>query len=712
MSVPTFEGSPEEQALATEIFQLMVRQGAMFAKDAPIRQSLSNLADFLAQQRNIEPDVIAQKIDATLSVNSSVFQREQQEDEVIYTTSRLGAFQPRQPDMLHTFKERLYQPENPLPVDDISVVVSTSRPTLTTVEPVYISDYWQEQSGMTPGQTAQLETPPAEAATANFEVAEEIEATEEAMAEAPETPAPEIEAVTFASPPAPEPVRPPEQAPPVAAEEAEQPPVEEPVEPAQPQPVEEAALSDMADVVQPPAEPIEPAVVADSTAAAADLPDVDVPPTEPQPSIASEHTVFTLDDGTAIDLSQPVDALMSAHSQVLKEQLLESLDRDPLKRIIRFGTLLYPEAALASLGKNDLRRIRDDIIEAGEPLSDTAIIADLYHHRQSDYEAFRFALNHRLSREKDFEFVGVEDAYLWSVKGLPSIGSKRIKASEMAQLTSYLVEDYDDSLEGQNAETIAEQGAVSRFLTFFEWAYGVLVLDASLQALLPAPMLPDQRSAVLRIESPQHFTSYLVEVRYPTSNRGGWLQGLEEFFREHLIAGAAVTLERTDEPNVLSLVYEEIPGGNVDRVLTLDEKKNRFTFNDIDYFCAIDGNIFPSQQTFGRLKNLKALPMGERRKADLVLQHVFEVMGDQIGSREEPVYQADIDTLYVAYSVLRPASRPYLESLLESNDLYVADESVPGLYTYKPERDEDEEDEEDEEDLDDSVMQWGYDDDE
>jgi hypothetical protein len=147
-------------------------------------------------------------------------------------------------------------------------------------------------------------------------------------------------------------------------------------------------------------------------------------------------------------------------------------------------------------------------------------------------------------------------------------------------------------------------------------------------------------------------------------------------------------------------------------VLTLDEKKNRFTFNDVDYFCVVDENIFPSQQTFGRLKNLKALPMGERRKADLVLQHVFEVMGDQIGSREEPVYQADIDTLYVAYSVLRPASRSYLESLLESNDLYVADETVPGLYTYKPERDEDDEDDEDESELDTNVMQWEYDDDE
>src|SRR4029079_13549319 len=89
--------------------------------------------------------------------------------------------------------------------------------------------------------------------------------------------------------------------------------------------------------------------------------------------------------------------------------------------------------AVANFGKNDLRRIRDYLTEVGEPTLDTQIIADVFYHnpRQADYEPFRFALNYRLNREKDFEFVGVTGARLWSTKGLPVIGGKRIKGSEM-----------------------------------------------------------------------------------------------------------------------------------------------------------------------------------------------------------------------------------------------------------------------------------------
>ena len=78
----------------------------------------------------------------------------------------------------------------------------------------------------------------------------------------------------------------------------------------------------------------------------------------------------------------------------------------------------------------------------------------------------------------------------------------------------------------------------------------VLVVIA---ALLPGPVLPEQRSAVLRFESPQHYSSYLVEVRYPAGNRGGWLQGLEEFFREHLVPGAMITIARTNEANLFQI---------------------------------------------------------------------------------------------------------------------------------------------------------------
>src|SRR4051812_11401247 len=147
---PNFTGNAEQKALAAQIFQLMSAQGAFFASDSPIKQTLTNLADFIAVQRKADRAKVAQEIDSALSKNNSVFVREEREDDVIYVISRLGVYRPRLDENTHMFKQRLYEPENPLPVDDISVVVTTTRPALTTVEPVFISDYWQQQAGLTP----------------------------------------------------------------------------------------------------------------------------------------------------------------------------------------------------------------------------------------------------------------------------------------------------------------------------------------------------------------------------------------------------------------------------------------------------------------------------------------------------------------------------------------------------------------------------------
>jgi predicted DNA-binding transcriptional regulator AlpA len=211
----------------------------------------------------------------------------------------------------------------------------------------------------------------------------------------------------------------------------------------------------------------------------------------------------------------------------------------------------------------------------------------------------------------------------------------------------------------------------------------VLPLDAGLQALLPNPVLPDQRTAVLRFESPQHYTTSLVEVRYPTGNRGGWIQGLEEFFHEHLVPGALITISRGPEPNLFTIVYEEVEA-TTDRVLTLDEKKNKLGFANVTFYAAVDTDQLPSQQRFGRLNRLKSFPMGERRKAEMILEHVAETMGDQVGSREAPSYAVSMDDLFVAYNVLRPGSRKLLQALITQNDQFEPDPLKPGRFLYTP----------------------------
>jgi hypothetical protein len=607
---PTFAGSAEQRALAEQIFQIMKTQGAFFAADAPIRQTLGNLADFFAAQRKADRGKVAQEIEAALNKNETIFVREEQGDDVSYVISRLGSYRPRNDENTHMFKQRLYEPENPLPVDDISVVVTTTRPALTTVEPVFISDYWQQQAGLTPI---------------------------------------------------------------VPSYDTEEPVVEELA------PVEAAAeiVEEVAPVEQ--AEEAEPAV-----ATAAERP---VTATTGIP-----NTMITLPNGVQIDLRRPIADLIGQYGPSLLSQFRSALDNDPLRRIVTFGNDAFPEAAVESFGKNDLRRIRDYLIETGEPMSDTQIIADIFYHnpRQTDYETFRFALDYRLSREKDFEFVGVDGARLWSTKGMPTIGTKRVKASEMGQLTGYLEEGFDDSLAEQSAESIRKTGTLNHILMFFEWEYGMLPYSKAFAALLPTPLLSDQRTAVLRIESPQHYSSALAELRFPTGNRGGWIQGLEEFFHEHLVPGALITLSRTGEPHIFTLTYEE-QAEQTDRLLVLDEKKNKFAFANVSYFCAVDEDMLLNQQQYGRLRNLKSLQMSERRKADVTLEHIFETIGEPIGTRSEPRYQATLDQLFVALNVLRPASREYLLHLLEESDLFEQEDTSSWSYAPPPvEHDEDE----------------------
>lgn len=615
--------------LADEVWRLMTAQGILFAVDAPIRQTLQNLVEFFAARWQRDPAQVRAELEAALAADER-FTREEVNGQVIFVTSRQGRYVPRDTTDIHTFKQRLYEPEKPLPIDDLSVVVSTSRPAITTVEPVYISDYWIEQARLVTAKAAEREP--------DVEPPVSVEAVPEGT--------PVVAEQSVAAPVTPVAVEPPSAAPITA--ELEEVPVE----------------------TTPIAEPVETAP-------------------KPEPVQPAERSTVLVVGGMAIDLSRPPAEIVAEYGPALERILAERLEQDPLRRIVSFGRMHYPEDKLTSFGKNDLRKIRDYILERNEPLLDTEIVADLYYHnpRQSDYEGFRFSLNYRLSREKDFEFVGVEGANIWSTKGLPAIGSKRVKAAEMGQLTSYLIEGFDDSLADQSTDSIVASGSVTRWLTFFEWEFGVLPLDAALAALLPKPVFPDQRSAVLRFESPQHFSTYLVEVRYPTGNRGGWLQGLEDFFREHLVPGALITISRGDAVNVFTIIYEEA-SETTSRLLTLDEKKNKFAFANMTFYCAVDDDLLPEQNRYGKLRNLKAFPMGERRKAEMILEHVCETMGERGGSREQPVYRVSFADIVMAYNVLRPASRSFLLALLANHPAIAADPAAEGIYLFTPPQEE------------------------
>lgn len=138
-----FLGTPAERALAEQIHGIMRLQARFYAKEAPIRQSLKNIVSYFVARRGGDEISVTQEVIAALNANQDIFaQSITDDDDIIITTSTQGKYVPLAFDRAHSLTNRLYEPENPLPVDDMSVVLTTNRPMVPTIEPVYISDYW------------------------------------------------------------------------------------------------------------------------------------------------------------------------------------------------------------------------------------------------------------------------------------------------------------------------------------------------------------------------------------------------------------------------------------------------------------------------------------------------------------------------------------------------------------------------------------------
>jgi len=580
-----FAGSANEQALARRIWEIMVGQGSLFGRDAQIKQTVDNLAAYIAAQDGGDAATLRAMVDAAVQANPGVFSREERDSGVVVTTSRRGVSGGRQPDRRHMFATRLYEPSRPLPVDDINNIVTTVRPPLTTVEPVQVSNFWRNLAGQPP-------------LAADAEALPSAEPEEVAEAEEPE------EAVAA---------------------------VELPVA-------------------------VQPAV----------------------PAVAVAPTTVLLADGTTMDLQLPVETLVEQFGAQVKAALAQAFNDDPERRVVGFGETYYNANALPTFGKNDLRRIQNYIVEQGEPTFDTAIISDLYREQPgtSSFEIFRFGLNYRLSREKDYEFVGSDDYNLWLTKGSPSIDTKRVKPGDLGQMYSYLVEGFD-------ATEPAADGVVNHYLTPFEWEYGILPFTKAFASIFPRTILPEQRGVVILLEVPQQNVAAYAETRIPVGNRGGWIWGFEELFHEFVVPGTLLTFSKSNQPNVLNLSWEEIASVE-DRLLQLEEKRNRFVFAPVTYTSAVDEDLLPNQKRYGKLRNLKVLPWAERRRPDAVIAHVFETLGEQLGTKEEPMYWIHFNELLLGVNVLRPASAEFLLNLLGRDAAFYADEATVGAYYYKP----------------------------
>jgi hypothetical protein len=357
--------------------------------------------------------------------------------------------------------------------------------------------------------------------------------------------------------------------------------------------------------------------------------------------------------------------------------LRERLGADP--RVANFGEQWLMEDRVPRFSRGDLRRLRDYMQEKEQPLTDDDLAQDVLGVRPGspDFELVRFALNFRLSNEhREFEFVGTANQRFWSTSGLPQIGTTRRKLTEIGTDYRYLLE------EGPAESAYRTRESVDHTLTFYEYIHGLLPYDADMQALLPGPMTSSQKSAVLTFECPQSFTTYLVELRYPTPNRGGFILGLDDFYSENLVSGAIISIQRTDNDGHYRVEY--LPeAARSDQLLELDERRaTRYVFRPTTYACGVEDGQLLSESRFAGLSNEKPLDDKVRRRPEAVVAATFE----RIGLERDGNFSVDFETLLAAVNIERPMSGTLLRSILEQDDTgaFSRDPEAPDSYTYVP----------------------------
>lgn len=352
----------------------------------------------------------------------------------------------------------------------------------------------------------------------------------------------------------------------------------------------------------------------------------------------------------AVDMSQASD-------EELGDAIRNSLSHEP--DVARWGDMWMHESKVAKLSRGDLRRAQEYIDENGAPLGDVELVQDLrsVNPGSPDFPLERFTVNFRLSREgRDFEYLGTSTEGLWATVNMPPIGSEKRKASELGQ-------DYRFLLDYTNAPEDLEEGIIEHVLTFYEYQYGVLPLDAAVASIMPKPAFVDQRASRLTMESPQTGETFTVELRYPTSNRGGYIVGLEQFFEDNLVPGALVTIESTDRPAHFIVEFFQMSGQDR-RLLHLDERKNRYTFRATTFYCGLQDDMLVDENRFPRLADAEPLDERTRRRPEQVVARTFERVGENVGTADAPKYSASLFDLLAAVNIERPIAAEFLRDIL------------------------------------------------
>jgi hypothetical protein len=373
----------------------------------------------------------------------------------------------------------------------------------------------------------------------------------------------------------------------------------------------------------------------------------------------------------------PATDVTDASDADLEVALIERLGADG--QVAMFDGQWMLEDRVPRFSKGELRKLKDYIAEQEQPLTDEVLIQDVLdvRPRSADFELMRFALNYRLSKEhRDFEFVGTSGQRFWSTSALAPIGTTLRKPNEIGTDFKFLLD------EASSAASYRSRKELSHVLSFYEFTLGLLPYDSELQELMGAPVTPNQRTAVLTFECPQVYTTYLVELRYPTPNRGGFIVGLDDFYNENLVPGALLSIRATDNDGHFIVEYVSAPSQS-QRLLELEERKQRYVFRPTSFACGVIEESLLTEELWSSLNGEKPLDDKTRRRPEAVAAATFERLGKQF---EGGGFTASFAQLFAGVNIERPFSETLLRSILENDDsgAFAKDPDGPDDYTYIP----------------------------
>ncbi|HUS15251.1 MAG TPA: hypothetical protein VM536_09570, partial [Chloroflexia bacterium] len=355
-SGPAFAGTTEQQELAAKAFDLMRRQGMLFAADAPIVVALDRLVQGLSRSfPKIPAAKLADQVTAALDANTAVFARQETGGIVSYQTSKSGQARFVDDQSRHMFRQRL----------------NGAASAVTEEESRSLTEGWIAQAATRSESFSIFQEPAAEAAVAGRwqspgDVAAYVAPTHPVpggpdlgdFGTPEDSPFAAFQGYSF--PPAPPmPELPSFDIPTLLpagetniADFSASPVLDVPAEPAAP--VAEVPVVEAPEPAPVPVAPPRPAPVV-------------VPPAPPAPPRPVRYSIDTADGPVVIDLTTSHDDILAAHGAQM-EAMLEQAVRDDF-RFASFGGDWYPEDHVERFSKGDFRRVKDYLIETQEALS-------------------------------------------------------------------------------------------------------------------------------------------------------------------------------------------------------------------------------------------------------------------------------------------------------------------------------------------------------